>query len=112
MLEITVDADDVNFKDYKGEPDAAKVPDAENSASTLTLVAWQCTKSVKTNWYWHVWSKGFWPESDLEVFHQEEWPIRSLSHSSGMDLLVDKPSINSFVGTFKEALNEKLDINN
>jgi hypothetical protein len=110
LFEVTLDADSVDFSTIRGEPDAAKFPDASLTATTLKLVAWQCVEDGHFNWFHDLWNKGEWPESDAVAFLQPAFPVRSLSLTVPLEDLGGRDAAVAFVWKFKQAIQTQLNI--
>ncbi|ODT47746.1 MAG: hypothetical protein BGO80_13820 [Devosia sp. 63-57] len=108
LFEVTIDTDDVDFSTFKGEPDAAKFPDAEMTDSTVKLVAWKSTGNGTFNWYHDLWNRGEWPTTDDVAFTQPNYPVQSLSLTVRLDDLPDREAALALVARFKAATSREL----
>ncbi len=111
LLEIMLDADDVDFDELgRGEPDAAKFPDAATTKSMLTLMAWKCTEDTSLNWYYGVWEKQEPPENDREVLVSSTPPLAATKMTFDLAQLGDRAAILSAVAEFKGHLRAAMQI--
>lgn len=110
LLELSVDSDDVDFDDYRGEPDASRFPSAQTCNSTISLIAWQCTNDIKANWFNGVWETLDWPDPDGSVLQHDAYPVRSVQLNLPIEELDSQAAIKKAVADFRNLLKEKLEI--
>jgi len=113
MLEVLVVSDD-GFSDPNdgSEPDPANFEKAEQSNSTLSLIAWYCRGETSKNWLGGVWHALDWPEKDGEKADYADPPFTVFRRDFSLATLLDKDAVRAAAADFqvsaREALNADL----
>jgi hypothetical protein len=110
MLEIRLRADDGANLNSDKEPDATKFGPAERSSSTLSLLAWYCTRTQEGNSFYDIWDNMEWPKNGCTSVEFPESGIKVVGRSFDLADLASPDAVSSAVNDFKELLRNQLDL--